>query len=428
MEIIEETTASNAKIIILSDGDISPEDKAMLQALYSRDPQSIKEHLKKVGKGNSFMERYYVGYGHDSIADCAPVILFIENISMLAAKAIQDNRLYSGQEVSTRYVDYSTQLFLRGSPFSEKLRSFYLKAFPEVETFIMEKQGLTKETMNRTQINSVKAATFDILRGFLPAGAMTSCSWTTNIRQLNDHLAYLKNHPLVEVKEIAVAIEKALGKYAPNSIKKDRGYQDWYQSWADYKNPNLVAINQIKISYTNYGEANKNQLDQILTLRPERAPLPPILDGFGFIEFMTLLDFGSYRDLQRHRAIVQFMPILNTSYGFHKWYLNSLPENLLWEASTLLKEVEEEVKKFDKWEAQYIIPMGYQVPIVASGGLASLIYMVELRSGPTVHPTLQNVAKWIGEKLDQSGIKTQWNKEPITHFSIKRGTQTIESK
>ena len=91
--------------------DLHPEDGAMLQALYSRSPASVVEHVDKVrdvGSGK-FMSRYYVGYGHASIGDCGSTNIFIENFSMLAAKAIQDNPLYSGQEASTRYLDFSKQ-------------------------------------------------------------------------------------------------------------------------------------------------------------------------------------------------------------------------------------------------------------------------------------------------------------------------------
>jgi len=66
--------------------------------------------LKKKG-AEKFMKNFYVGYGHKSIGDCGNATIFVEGVSMLAAKAIQDWRLYSGQEASTRYVDFSQQAF-----------------------------------------------------------------------------------------------------------------------------------------------------------------------------------------------------------------------------------------------------------------------------------------------------------------------------
>lgn len=71
---------------------LHPEDEAMLQALYSRSAASVSEHLQKLAKTGSgkFMEQFYVGYGHASIGDCGTTTLFFENVSTLAAKAIQD--------------------------------------------------------------------------------------------------------------------------------------------------------------------------------------------------------------------------------------------------------------------------------------------------------------------------------------------------
>ena len=91
----------------------NPEDNAMLQALYSRSSSSVLEHTKKIEKTGSgkFMSQFYMGYGHASIADCGFVTLYFEGISMLAAKAIEDNPLFNGQECSSRYIDFSKQDF-----------------------------------------------------------------------------------------------------------------------------------------------------------------------------------------------------------------------------------------------------------------------------------------------------------------------------
>jgi len=69
------------------------------------------EVLAEKGADN-FMSKFYVGYGHKSIGDCGSITLFIEGVSMLGAKAIQDTKLYNGQEASTRYIDFSKQPIL----------------------------------------------------------------------------------------------------------------------------------------------------------------------------------------------------------------------------------------------------------------------------------------------------------------------------
>ncbi|MDP2594212.1 MAG: hypothetical protein Q8P36_02645, partial [bacterium] len=113
-------------VLVLNTGAvITPEAEAMLQALHSRSVGGIREHLKTLAeKGpEKFMQSFYVGYGHKSIGDCGTGTIFIEGVSMLVAKAIQDWLLYSGQEASTRYIDFSTQKFIDpiGSPESAGL-------------------------------------------------------------------------------------------------------------------------------------------------------------------------------------------------------------------------------------------------------------------------------------------------------------------
>ena len=105
-------TATGSEIYIVD--DMHPEATAMAQALYSRSPQSVVNHLQKIKEVGyeKFMDTFYVGYGHKSIGDCGSTTLFVENISILGAKAIQDWQLYRGQEASTRYLDMSKQKVL----------------------------------------------------------------------------------------------------------------------------------------------------------------------------------------------------------------------------------------------------------------------------------------------------------------------------
>jgi thymidylate synthase ThyX len=65
---------------------------------------------------------------------------------------------------------------------------------------------------------AIKARAFDILRGFLPAGATTNLAWTTNLRQAADKITLLRHHPLEEVKNTAIAIDQALKEAYPSSF------------------------------------------------------------------------------------------------------------------------------------------------------------------------------------------------------------------
>ncbi len=115
----------------------------MLQALHSRSAGGIENHLQVLAEkgADNFMSKFYVGYGHKSIGDCGNVTVFIEGVSQLVAKAVQDTKLYSGQEVSTRYVDFSQQPFLdpstseAGKAILEEERAFYLSLLPELNLY-----------------------------------------------------------------------------------------------------------------------------------------------------------------------------------------------------------------------------------------------------------------------------------------------------
>lgn len=224
--------ANGAQVIVLDTGAIlDPEAVAMLQALYSRSVEGFHAHLeilKKKGPAK-FMESFYVGYGHKSIGDCGFTVIFIEGVSMLVAKAIQDSMLYSGQEASTRYIDFAHQPFITpkeigevGKSLQEKARKFYIEGLAVMTDHIAKKFPISEGEKEQEWMKAVKARAFDIMRGFLPAGASTKLSWTTNLRQAADHLMLLRHHPLEEVRQVALAIEDAL-KEAPltHSLIKD---------------------------------------------------------------------------------------------------------------------------------------------------------------------------------------------------------------
>src|SRR6266567_3882213 len=147
-----ELSSGGLVLALNTEAKIDAQAEAMLQALHSRSIGGIKSHLKILEEkgAENFMEKFYVGYGHKSIGDCGSVTVFVENLSLLGAKAIQDWRLYSGQEASTRYVDFSKQKFLdptgtkEGEEILENWRKFYLEAQTPVQEHL-KKQFPRKE-------------------------------------------------------------------------------------------------------------------------------------------------------------------------------------------------------------------------------------------------------------------------------------------
>ncbi len=456
----ETKTESGAEILVLNTGAvITAEDTAMLQALYSRDPKGIKSHLEKLAKTGSgnLMASFYVGYGHQSIGDCGFTTIFFQNISMLAAKAIQDSQLYNGQECSTRYIDLSTQPFFdpvnqstNKSDITEKLRNFYVTNFPKLIEHLKIQNPKSETEEEKVYDKAIKARAFDILRGFLPAGATTGVAWTGTLRNIADRLKILRHHPLQEVREITDKTLEALKVAHPNSFghklyESTEKFNSEFMAKNYFANEKHGAVSfkkvedKVKLLQNNVNRKILKDFLKILNKRPAKTDIPKQIGIAGNATFSFLLDFGSFRDFQRHRAILQLMPELTIKYGFENWYLEQMPKEMKAGGEKLLKEIEKDIKKLEKENKknknfsnnslQYFIPMGYKVPIVFSGDLPSLVYLAEIRSSSTVHPTLQKKAIQLAEILQNTfKIKVHFDKKDVGRFDSKRGKHDIVEK
>lgn len=445
---VRRATASGVQLVLLDTGaEIDAEVEAMIQALQSRSNEGVEHHLAIVAErgADKFMGSTYVGYGHKSIGDCGSVTLFIEGASMLVAKAFQDWRLYNGQEGSTRYMNFGTQPFLNplgtaeGAAINERWRQFYLD---NVEGLVADlklrypRQDGEKESVYE---KAIAARAFDILRGFLPAGAATKFSIHMTLRQVADELMRLRHHPLAEVREVALAAEDALIDRYPGSFShKERTEPKRYEATEKYNREWMRSCYYFRFLSDPGFSADRHHFNrrrlrhfrEVLEKRPAKTDLPKELSACGTIEFDFMLDFASFRDLQRHRAISQRMPLLETAGGFESWYVDELPTLMRGEAREILSRQEEDIAKLDAPAEvkQYYTAMGYRVQCEIVGDLPALVYLVELRATRFVHPTLRKrafqMAGYLEKEFSSFGLKLHLDPEP-DRFDVKRGEHDI---
>lgn len=436
--------SGGGQVVVLNTGAvINPESEAMLQALHSRSTEGIDGHLKILAEKGSdkFMSSYYVGYGHKSIGDCGSATLFIEGVSMLAAKAIQDWKLYSGQESSTRYIDFANQTFLNphgraeGTAIQEAWRTFYLKAVEEMKEVLKTRYPKAEEEKEAVYDKAIAARAFDTTRGFLPAGATTNLAWHGNLRQFADKLALLRHHPLAEVREIAQTTEQALLEAFPNSFT-DKRYKATEEYNAQIMKSYYYHDKSVPVCSLAHNGVDKSELvkmKDILTARPAKTEMPKWVGVTGEVGFAYQLDFGSFRDIQRHRAITQRMPLLTTELGFNNWYLDELSDSLKAEAETLLASQAEAIAELglSPEETQYYVAMGYNTSNYFTGDLPAIVYMVELRATRFVHPTLRHQAAKMADLLEaefkNEGLAIHLDPE-MDRFDVKRGEHDIQKK
>jgi len=149
------------------------------------------------------------------------------------------------------------------------------------------------------------------------------------------------------------------------------------------------------------------------------------------VTFDFLLDFGSFRDIQRHRNGVCRMPLLTTESGFNSWYLGELPESLREEAQALISRQKADINQLKATNElrQYYIALGFNVPCRVTYGLPSTVYVTELRSGRMVHPTLRNIALKMRDALlkEFPDLVMHCDLTP-SQWDVSRGLQDIVEK
>jgi thymidylate synthase ThyX len=131
-----------------------------------------------------------------------------------------------------------------------------------------------------------------------------------------------------------------------------------------------------------------------------RHKSPRALEHANFT-FEILADFGVYRDLHRHRMLTQERQLLSCEYGYY-----IPPEILGTDMEAEYRQAMEQAKQaYDTIaaelpeEAQYAVPMAYNVHWYFQVNLRSLQWLCELRSQPSGHPTYRYIAQEMARQV-----------------------------
>jgi len=419
---------------------------AVLFAYYSRSPGSLRENLASLvasgdieapaaptrafasERAKAFHEKWTVGYGHGSVAEHAIVHLGIENVSILAAKAIEDSRLASFTEKSTRYVVFKKDSFVDLPELPEPLRALYrVNGERLFATYLDLMPKVTADIAARNPSASpaaIRGQACDLLRGLLPAGTKTNLGLTANARTLETMLSKMMSSPLAEVRSVAadmhreaLTVAATLVKYAaPNAYRAGIGaavaprlgtsraiapaceHQPVCATHYDDDAPDRVAA---ALAF----EAGLEVFDPVAVIcaaLANRGPHDPAPRGLeaSSMTFEILTDYGAWRDLQRHRLISQATQTLGCALG--------------WETPAELVEMGlaepyrvamadagcawATIAETRPLEAQYAVPLGYRVRTLWTLNLRELFHVIELRSGKQGHQSYRKIAHGLYEE------------------------------
>jgi thymidylate synthase ThyX len=228
----------------------------------------LEEQTMAIQKAQSFYDRILDGYGDDSIGELGGAHLAIENVSMLAAKAIEDCRIGgSPLEKSTRYIYFDQKVngnylfyhepVLMTSAYKDlflntcnQLFDTYSKLIPSLTAVI--EQGFPKEpAISKAAYSAaLRAKVLDCLRGLLPAGAMTNMGVYGNGRFFETLLQKMHGHNLAEMQEIGKSSYQELAKVIPSFIRRSEPSHKHYQLYAQFAETMQSEIQAVAARHT----------------------------------------------------------------------------------------------------------------------------------------------------------------------------------
>jgi len=440
---------------------------AVLFAYYSRSREDLRTNLARllgddtlaigvapaasVSRGSSaehkaraFHEKWVVGYGHSSVAEHAVVHLAVENVSIVASKVIEDLRLGSYTEKSTRYVVFDTGSFadLPSLPHAlrdayrdacENLFRTYLELFPIVQRRLDETIPADLGQATRAREAMVRAHTCDLLRGLLPASTRTNLGITANARALAMLVSKMMSWPLEEVRllgqqmreearrvtptllrhaaenehrmamhahlrEVAASIgvtsPRARAESAVRLVRSDDDALERVVLGLLYESSG-VDVQELAAVISTLSQGDKRAIvEASLAKRGSHDPAPRAFEGSSVTVELTL-DYGAYRDLQRHRMLTPATQVLGCGLGAE------VPEEIEQMGvgdryRAALARAEDTWRRLSEsapWEAQYVVPLAYRVRTLWTLNLRELFHVVELRSGRQGHASYRRIAQ-----------------------------------
>ncbi len=306
-----------------------------------------------------------------------------------------------------------------------------------VRRIMIRENGVSEAAYNR----SVRAKVFDSIRGLLPASTFTNMGVFGNGRFFETLLTKLQTGELFELQEIGQSAYQELAKVVPSFIRRSSVEHRHFQSFQKFSTQNgellqqftqnhfseppaptqelvrlidydqdaetkLLAaliyphsnqpLGQLRDSIQHMPYEEKEKLVQAMVdLREHRRHKPGRALEMPFYTFDILGDYGMYRDLHRHRTLTQERQLLSTRFGYN------MPVEvedagvgaIYQEAMRRAAEAYETIAQEFPQEAQYVVPLGYNIRWFIHINLRALMWLVELRSTPQGHDNYRKAAQ-----------------------------------
>ena len=428
---------------------LSEEQIAVAFAMTSRRPDPFDEIAKQVSEETAadFHERWVLGYGHASVAEHAVLHLAVENISRLACDGLEDNRLASYTEKSSRYqvIDddcFHTPAELDAYPrIRREYESTCRRLFAAYQELISRSMDYLREVHSQRGRESASAYNLrlrrmatDACRSVLPASTLTNVGVTANARTLEHAISKLMSSELEEerqvgeeIREQGRAVTPTLIKYADfveylaglakarNSIADTLGTASGVAPssaevrlvyWDPEAEEKLAAAFLYGATNLDYGQARK--MAEALTAEERKGLFDSFLSGLGPHDappretetvdytFEILLDYGAYREFRRHRMQTYLPQPLTVAHGIRipSLIADAGLEALFTEATDAsartFHKIAEEVSPT---VAQYAVTHAHYRRLISKMNLRECYHLFKLRTSQMAHESVREPMK-----------------------------------
>ena len=420
---------------------LTPELLAASGARYSRNNEGLAAILERIDPQN--LDRSVdsifrmIDYGHQSIADMAPVAMFMDDLSIWLAYYVWSLvPTAGGQESSTRYLEmtaasllpaeatgcdeaslvtWQTDMQAAFEAYHKALEAWECigEAYPELTSIPAELLAADDEKSRKAVARMRRNFRFDRARYYLPAAARTNVMLVMSARGWATLCQHLCSHPLSEANQLGDVIREELAFSAPRLMKHATakpyfvaGLAEEQRHWSRQARAEGMPSD---LNAMGTGEARceafldvmaPSELDdtgavQALKHHANRyAYVGPALLRAAVRYGWSAMTLGEIRDLNRHRTGTKHCPFIPQGFYGALDQLPADPQRAAEAVQTIhdLERVGRELtgrarQRLADGEANYVYwsLLGTQLPFERTTTADKMIYEAELRTGVGAH-------------------------------------------
>lgn len=418
---------------------------------------------------SGLIHRVVTAYGDDSVQQLVGLHVVVEDASNYLTKALEWGRFAAYLEQSTRYIYYDQKnengeyKYFTPPDLDEVTAKEYKKAHDEIFTLYSSMvRTLTDYIRNKTTepsdrrekmawVGATRAQACDAVRPVLPISTKSTVGIFASAQALESLILNLLADDMLEARlvgqQILIQARKVIPAFLERADKPDRGGATtayWANTKAEIRKLSKSYLSAPKlftkkesVKLLDYWPKKENELLPHLLfaesdlstagLQKAVAHLTPAAKKRIFQTYLgkrlnrrhkpgrafeiphylweIIADYGTFRDLQRHRVVDGWeWQKLTTDYGYEIPPLikeAKLEENFIKAFNLAEKLYVYMIKKGYDTEAQYTVLFGHRLRYKFMLNARAAFHFIELRSSPQGHPGYRRVVTRMHELISK---------------------------